>query len=397
MNDPSFTGSNFVEKPIFADKTPNDGLGVLALVPEAYGGFGGVAVYNIDLVDAVCALPYVSSVTLLPRIIRTAPTNLPAKVNLQAKASNSLVTFGREVARFANQSFDLILCTHMHLLPFAQMVSVISRAPVACVLYGTEAWVPTRRFMVDHLVRRCSTLISISEYTASRFRAWSGVPADLIALLPNAIHADRFGVGEKPTFLVERYGIEEARVIMTLGRLDARERQKGFDELIDLMPRLVVTVPDLRYLIAGDGDDQPRLQAKVDSLGLTGKVIFTGRVSEEEKADHYRLADVFSMVGRQEGFGFVFLEALACGTPVVASTLDGSQDAVLQGALGELANPDDPESIYEAIMRALAKPHAIPPRLDHFSFANFVSRLDRILGRYSSGQFVGECKYGAVA
>ena len=149
------------------------------------------------------------------------------------------------------------------------------------------------------------------------------------------------------------------------------------------MPGLLREAPDLRYLIAGDGDDRSRLEAKVVALGLTGKVVFCGRVSDAEKADHYRLCDVFSMAGRQEGFGFVFLEALACGAPVVASELDGSRDAVLDGELGELANPDNPASLQSAIVRALAKPHRIPERLEHFSYQNFVKRMDAILLPYA--------------
>jgi glycosyltransferase involved in cell wall biosynthesis len=169
---------------------------------------------------------------------------------------------------------------------------------------------------------------------------------------------------------------------MTLGRLDARERQKGIDEVIEVMPRLLLHAPNLRYLIAGDGDDRPRLEAKVKLHGLTDKVVFCGRVSDEEKADHYRMCDVFSLAGRQEGFGIVLLEALACGAPVVASELDGSRDAILEGELGELANPDNPASLQAALLRALAKPRHIPERLEYFSFENFVKRLDKIIRPY---------------
>jgi glycosyltransferase involved in cell wall biosynthesis len=149
------------------------------------------------------------------------------------------------------------------------------------------------------------------------------------------------------------------------------------------MPQLRAEVPDLVYLVAGDGSDRSRLQAKVTASGLDDSVKLIGRISEAEKADHYRLCDVFSMAGRQEGFGIVFLEALATGAPVVASILDGSRDAVLDGKIGELANPDDPASLRAAILRALAKPRVVPQLLEHFSFANFVKRLDRILNRFA--------------
>ena len=375
-----------------------DGLRVLVLTPEAYGGFGGVSVYNVDLMDALCALPYVATVTLLPRIIRESPGQMPDKIELVVRGTQGIGAYGAEVARQMRRQFDLVLCTHMYLLPFARLATAISRTPTLCVLYGVEAWVPSKRFMVDQLVKRCDRLISISSYTETRFRAWANIAADRVALLPNCVHAERYGMGETPAYLVERYGTRGCRVVMTLGRLDARERQKGIDELIEVMPRLLRDAPDLRYLIVGDGDDRPRLQAKVEALGLSEKIVFCGRVSDAEKADHYRLCDVFSMAGRQEGFGFVFLEALACGAPVVASELDGSRDAVLGGELGELANPDDPASLHAAILRALSKPRRIPERLEHFSFENFVGRLDGILEPYRrSCQLVRDSARSGVA
>ena len=79
--------------------------------------------------------------------------------------------------------------------------------------------------------------------------------------------------------------------------------------------------------------------------GLSDRVVFAGFIPEAEKADHYRLADAYVMPGRGEGFGFVFLEAMACGIPVVGSRLDGSREALRQGDLGILVDPDRPDDI----------------------------------------------------
>jgi glycosyltransferase involved in cell wall biosynthesis len=133
-------------------------------------------------------------------------------------------------------------------------------------------------------------------------------------------------------------------------------------------------------LVAGDGDDKQRLERKAAALGLSRRVVFAGRVPEAEKADHYRLADVFVMPGRQEGFGFVFLEAMASGIPVVASKLDGSREAVLYGELGELADPDDREALKAAICRALRRPRQVPDGLASFSYDKFRERLQNIIG-----------------
>ena len=189
----------------------------------------------------------------------------------------------------------------------------------------------------------------------------------------------KFAPGPKPAQLVERYGLCGRRVIMTLGRLSAAERYKGIDEVLELMPSLVQEMPDLIYLIVGDGDDRVRLESKTASLGMKRQVVFTGYIPEEQKADHYRLADAFVMPGRGEGFGIVYLEAMACGIPVVASKADASREAVLGGRLGLLTDPRSPEEIRVAIKQALAQPRSLQKDLEHFSFDRFVERWHTLL------------------
>jgi phosphatidyl-myo-inositol dimannoside synthase len=100
-----------------------------------------------------------------------------------------------------------------------------------------------------------------------------------------------------------------------------------------------------------------------------------------EKADHFRLADAYVMPSRGEGFGFVFLEAMACGIPVIGSVADGSREALINGALGTLIDPDDAESIRRAVLAAVRRPREIPKGLEYFSYANFERRVRHIVDR----------------
>jgi glycosyltransferase involved in cell wall biosynthesis len=186
---------------------------------------------------------------------------------------------------------------------------------------------------------------------------------------------DQYGMSPPNAELQARYGLTGASVILTLARLSRKERYKGIDEVIETLPSLLTHYSNLKYMVCGDGDDIPRLKKKVHSLGLSDRVIFTGVLKESEKADHLRLADAFVMPGYGEGFGFVFLEALACGVPVVGSQLDGSREALRGGELGELANPNDPASVQVCILNALGKPLGIPPGLSYFDWAHFQHRL----------------------
>ena len=163
---------------------------------------------------------------------------------------------------------------------------------------------------------------------------------------------------------------------MTLGRLAANEQYKGFDEIIECLPALKQQIPNIAYLIVGDGDDKKRLQDKAKALGVHDHVIFAGYIPESEKSNHYRLADAYVMPGRGEGFGIVYLEAMACGIPTVGSKLDGSRDALRNGQLGVLVDPTNLNDIHKAILQVLAQGRGkIPEGLDYFSVGAFRQRI----------------------
>lgn len=351
---------------------------VLMLVTDAHGGFGGIAQYNRDVIDAMSGMDAVNEIVVLPRLIADPEFEDPHKTRYVRSASQGLKSFlwysALEALRGA--TYDLVYCAHINLLPVAAAISRVARCPLVLAIYGTDGWEKPGSRLTTAALSSVSLVISISQLTLDRFLGWVPDLNAEKAIVPNAIRAEHYALGVKDKELVEKYGLAERRVIMTLGRMDPDERAKGFDEVIELIPRLSKHSPDVVYLCAGDGGDRPRLEAKARSYGVSEKVIFTGRVPESRKADYFRLADVYVMPSRWEGFGFVILEALACGIPVVASSADGTREAVRGGELGLLADPGDPADIERAIIEALRRPKAIPQALAYFSFANFEKRLE---------------------
>lgn len=354
---------------------------VLALLTDAFGGHGGIAVYNRDMLTALCSHPLISEVVALPRSISNPLGPLPQGLTHVTGAANGPVAYLAALCRtvVGSRGFNLILCGHINLMPLARLVGAILRAPVILEIYGIDAWQPTTRALVSRSARSAMVVISISGYTRDRFLSWAGVPEDRVLLLPNAIHLDAYGVGDRPGYLLDRYGLRGRRILMTFGRLVSKERAKGFDEVLDILPELRRTHPDLAYVIAGDGPDRDRLEARVRALGIKEHVVFTGRVDEAEKADLYRMCDLYVMPSRGEGFGFVFLEAMACGIPVIASRVDGSRDAVRDGLLGPMVDPDDAEALRDAVLAGLEASREVPEGLAHFGFPAFTQRVHRIV------------------
>jgi len=354
-------------------------LRILLLTTDAYGGHGGIALYNRDIVEALAQMEQVSEVVVVPRTMPHATGVIPEKVTLLTEAARGKIRFVVSAVGAARQHYDLVICGHINLLPLAVFLNLVIRAPLALMVYGIDVWRPRSAF-VKKWVKRVDAVWSISDITRSRMNAWAELSANRYAILPNAVHLQRYGIAEKRPELLLRYGLQGSKVIMTLARLVASERYKGVDEVLETMPALLGSEPKLKYLIAGDGDDRARLLAKAHALGLADKVVFAGMVSEAEKANTFRLADAFVMPGTGEGFGFVFLEALACGIPVVGSQVDGSREALRGGLLGELVVPSSPASVRGGILRALAKQRNIPEGLEFFAWPQFCVRLSRAVG-----------------
>lgn len=360
---------------------------VLAFVTEAFGGFGGIAKYNQDFLTALADHPNCEEIVVMPRLVREANVHAPQRIRVVGEAANKKWRYllGWLRAIVAGPTCNLVVCGHLNLLPLALVASRRWRVPLVLLIYGIDAWAPTGRRLTDILVRRADYFISISEITRQKFLAWAGLDAARGFVLHNAIDINGFGPGPKRPDLLQRYGLDGKRVLMTLGRLSADERYKGVDEVLEAMPEMLRRRSDLAYLVVGSGSDLPRLQCKARDLGVDRDVVFAGSVLESEKVDHYRLADVYVMPSSGEGFGFVFLEAMACGIPVVASTRDGSCEAVRGGELGAAVDPENRKELVAAIFDALGRSRGtVPGGLEFFSYERFRLRLHGIIDEITS-------------
>ena len=357
---------------------------VLVLLTDAFGGNGGIALYNRDLIAGLCAHPTCEEVVAIPRLMPHPSEPLPDKLTYVTGGIDGKLRFVATVVRTVrkNPRFDLIVCGHINLLPVAYAVQRRVSSPLLLEIYGIDAWKPTRSMLSNYLSGKVDAFVSISEVTRRHFLGWSSVPESRGFVLSNAIHAERYGPGPKSPELLDRYGLRGKTVLLTLGRLESYERFKGFDETLELLPDMAKQIPGISYLIVGDGSDRRRLEKKATSLGVADRVVFAGFVSEAEKADHYRLADVYVMPSSAEGFGFVFLEAMACGVPVIASKQDGGREALRNGGLGILIDPGNRGELKRGIIDALTRPRGtVPDGLEYFSYHNFKGRLHAIIDR----------------
>ncbi|WP_017305489.1 glycosyltransferase [Spirulina subsalsa] len=248
---------------------------------------------------------------------------------------------------------DLIIATHVNFTVVADWLKRWFKIPYWVVVHGVEAW-NLEKPSLQRALHHADCVVSVSGYTRDRLLKEQQLNPNQIALLPNTFDATRFHITPKPEFLLQRYYLTSQQpIILTVARLDSSQPYKGYDKILHALPRLRQVLPDVHYLIVGKGCDRPRIEQLIDSLQLQDCVTLTGFIPDEELCDHYNLCDVFAMPSLGEGFGIVYLEALACGKPTLGGNQDGAIDALCHGELGVLVNPESVEEIAQALLDIL--------------------------------------------
>ncbi|MCG3175519.1 MAG: D-inositol-3-phosphate glycosyltransferase [Candidatus Omnitrophica bacterium] len=321
---------------------------LLALVTDCYGGNGGLAQANRDVFEALAAIVPVDVLPRLAEGVSATPAGVSQRKAPRSRSAYVASAFARAWA--GRDRYAAVFCGHLHLAPLAEAIHRSTGLPYWLHLHGIEAWRPPSAFLGTAPSARLVT--AVSRYTRRRFLSWSEVDPGRCRLLPDTYDA-RFAPGPRSRQLVERYGLAGHRVILTVGRLSSSERYKGHDRLIVLMPRILEKVPEALYVIAGGGDDRPYLASVAERCGVSSKVRFIGRVPDEDLPDLYRSSDLYVMPSTGEGFGIVFLEAAACGLPVIGGRLDGSADALRDGLAGTLVDPGNMDELLKAVVGGL--------------------------------------------
>ena len=231
-------------------------------------------------------------------------------------------------------------------------------------VYGSE----TLRFgnsrmmswLMKKVIEEAEELVPNSEFTLHEYERW-GVPREKMVTIVPGVDTVFFHQEGKSRYLVEKHRLQDKQIIMTVGRLDER---KGHDMVIRAMAHVIKQFPNVAYMIVGKGREEQRLKNLADNLKLQDLVVFAGFVADESLPDYYNLCDVFVLPNREteshdqlkgdyEGFGVVFLEASACGKPVIAGKSGGSCEAVVDGTTGLMVDPRSESEIAHTIGRIL--------------------------------------------
>ena len=244
-----------------------------------------------------------------------------------------------------------VFCGHINLAPLVQILCVPLGIPYTVLTYGKEVWEPLPN-KYQQALKQATKILTISRYSRDRCCESNHLDPEKFQLLPCMVDGDKFIPGLLPVDLIEGYNLQRAKVLMTVARLWSGDPYKGVDVTIRSLPIILQSFSEVKYLIIGQGDDQTRLAKLAQDLGVGEKVIFAGFVPTEDLVKHYQVADAYVMPS-QEGFGIVYLEAMACGLPVLSGDGDGSADPLQDGKLGWRVPHRDPEAVANACIEML--------------------------------------------
>ena len=353
----------------------------LLMAPEIFASEGGIPrILQIYLQ----ALGEINQPGHAVRLLTLNDTAIDS-TDLRRCAPNGLDNWyacGRNKSRFVRAAWrmsrgcDRIICGHVAQLPVAWMASRIRpNLRYFLVAHGIEVW---RQFNFAETIalRGAEKIFCVSDYTRGELLKNCPLPADRAVVLHNAL---------APSFTI-RPGTPLAECppnIVTISRLTYDDRYKGVQHLIEAMPAIRATIPDARLRIIGRGDDLPRLQAFANKLGLMTAVDFLGYVNDRQLTAELSSCRLFSLPSKKEGFGLVFLEAMAQGRPCLGASAGGIPE-VINPASGVLVDYGDVAGIAVKSVAALQRDwdgSAILARAEEFSYSPFKVSLTRLLNQ----------------
>ncbi len=261
---------------------------------------------------------------------------------------------------------------------------------IILVVHGIEVWgklSANKKWLLQH----ADQIISVSQYTKDRMIADSCIDPEKITVLHNCLDPFFPKVLDtiKPSYLQDRYKLQpDIPVLLTITRINKFEGYKGYDNVLEVLGRIKKEHPStyFKYLLCGKYDhaEYRRILQIITQNNLEEEVIIPGFIADSELIDHYKVADIYIMPSKKEGFGIVYIEAAACGLQVIAGNADGSAEAMLHGQLGHLVDPESKEDIYTKLLEVLQKPlekSAAISKLayDTFDFEKYQGKLRGII------------------
>ena len=271
-------------------------------------------------------------------------------------AARGKARFTVSALKAARRNGRLVLAAHPNLAPIVRAMHVAApRMKSIICAHGIEVWEPLSR-MRRRALQFATLVLAPSRATAEHLVSVQGVAPERVRVLPWGLDPDfetQFS-GESATTLPKEF--PTGRVILTVGRWLTTERYKGMDTLIQSLPRLLLRWPDIQLAMVGSGNDREWLVNIARDSGVQRHVHFLSGITYGELSACYAASELFALPSRGEGFGFVYLEAMARSKPVIGGAHGGAPEVIQDGVTGYLVQHGDTVQLATSIDALLSNP-----------------------------------------
>jgi glycosyltransferase involved in cell wall biosynthesis len=264
--------------------------------------------------------------------------------------------FAATALRSARRHAKLVVAGHPNLAPVTQTMRLAApRMKTIVCTHGVEVYEPLSAVRRRSL-RRANLVLAPSQSTAEHVIAQQKVKRQRVRVLPWALDPEFEAILPVASKTPPPAKFPAGRVVLTVGRWLATERYKGMDTLIAALPRLLPRYPDLQLAMVGEGDDRDWLEELADKAGVLSHVHFLSGLSYSQLASCYSACEIFALPSLAEGFGLVYLEAMACGKPVIGGAHGGAPEVIRDGVTGYLVQHGDAAQLATSLETLLANP-----------------------------------------
>jgi len=357
---------------------------ILLVLPEVFGATGGIQMFCRSLCLAAGRWAHQNNGSVDALVLNDADAPDSRYVNggfrhFRSAGKSKAKLLASYLQHVVPDPPDLVVFGHISLAKLAVLPGI--RLRKLCILtYGIEVWRPLA--MAERkALQKADAVLAISEYTRSEILKRNPLPPEKIRLIPPSLDPYWLADSQSPATAVPP-------VILTVTRMAKDEDYKGVDSVIRSLPAVVAQLGGaVDYRIVGRGDDVPRLEALAKELSVSRYVTFSGELTADALREQFRTCSLFVMPSEKEGFGIVFLEAMAYGKAVIGGAHGGTPSVIQDGETGLLVERFDIGGIADAIVRVL-KDDGLRLRLGRggrerllsvFTFQRFDADIDAFL------------------
>jgi glycosyltransferase involved in cell wall biosynthesis len=309
------------------------------------GGLGRVNSVLVEFLSKQKSLSHLTVFSLSNGMVKKDPEPINSKIQYRGFAGNK-IGFASAALCEAAHNYDLVLFDHIQLAQIASFAPFRLGRQTVLFLLGIEVWQKLKGLKARAL-KKIDTFLAISHHTASRAKALNPqIQQVKVCLL--GVPEDSSRAKSLPDI-----SMPSGPFILSVGRMNSYERYKGHEQLIRALPLVKEKLPEAQLVFVGAGDDIPRLKTIAGECKVNGQVKFPGFISEAALHAYYEACSIFAMPSQREGFGLVYLEAMAHSKPCIAALGSAASEIIRNGETGLLVAPEDTADLAKAMLLLL--------------------------------------------